>query len=60
MCIQKFSDSLFPEEQGKLCSKVKNIGTAEIDIRLLVVSCSVISNDSDTGMANHTCLASTE
>lgn len=50
----------FPKDMGSCVLRVNKVGNAEIDNRLLVVSCSVISIDSGIGMSNHICLASAE
>lgn len=55
MCIKEFSKLLFPG-QGKCALMVNKVGTVEIDNRLPVVFCSVISITSNTGMSYHTCV----
>lgn len=60
MCVYRKSQIFFSQDKVSCVLTVNKVGTAEIDNRLLVVSCSVISIDSNTGMSNHTCLASAE
>lgn len=60
MCVCRNSQIFFPQAKGSCDPRVNKVGTAEIDNGLLVVSCCVISIDSNTGMSNHTCLASAE